>query len=232
MENGRSKRADSFFDGKGFYIVLALCIAVIGISAFSLIKMSREAAPEPDLSLEAAPTPAPVESAAPVMNDSKPTVVDVEKPKDAKVSTYKSDESFEEKPEWTWPVKGEVERGFTVETLAYDVTMQDWRTHGAVDVLAPKGELVRAAAGGEVESVTDDELYGTTVVIKHSGGIRTQYSNLAQTPPVKVGDKLKAGDIIGSVGATALAETGQQSHLHFAMTKDKVPVNPLDFMPV
>ena len=36
MENGRSKRTDKFFAGKGFYIVLALCIAVIGISAVSI----------------------------------------------------------------------------------------------------------------------------------------------------------------------------------------------------
>ena len=36
MENDRSKRAEKFFAGKGFYIVLALCIAVIGISAVSI----------------------------------------------------------------------------------------------------------------------------------------------------------------------------------------------------
>ena len=48
MENGRSKRTDKFFAGKGFYIVLALCIAVIGISAVS-IALNSDGGKAPEL---------------------------------------------------------------------------------------------------------------------------------------------------------------------------------------
>lgn len=228
MDNEKSKRADKFFEGRGFYIVLALCIAVIGISAISLVRM-KGADTEPDISL--ANTPTPVESIAPVMNTEEPKIVDIEEPEGATVNTYKSSNTYEEKPTWVWPIEGELGREYTVEALAYDVTMRDWRTHDGIDVLADKGELVRAASSGKVESIENDDLYGTTVVIDHGKGIKTVYSNLADVPTVKVGDEVKAGEIIGSVGATALCETGQENHLHFAMTKDSKSVNPLDYLP-
>ena len=41
----------------------------------------------------------------------------------------------------------------------------------------------------------------------------------------------KPGDVIGAVGATALGEIGQGTHLHFAVTVDGVNVNPLDYLP-
>ena len=126
---------------------------------------------------------------------------------------------------------GDVERGYTMEALAYDVTMADWRTHDGVDILAQQGEVVCAAADGEVESIEQDDLYGTTVVISHGNGIKTVYSNLADTPTVAVGDKVKSGAVIGSVGKTAICEIGQGSHIHFAMSKDGQSIDPMNYLP-
>ena len=123
-------------------------------------------------------------------------------------------------------------RGYSVEALSYDVTMADWRTHDGVDILAQQGEVVVAAGDGEVVSVTQDDLYGTTVVIDHGSGIKTQYSNLADTPTVSPGDKVKGGDVIGSVGKTAICEIGQGSHMHFAMSRDGASVDPTTYIPI
>ena len=115
--------------------------------------------------------------------------------------------------------------------LAYDVTMKDWRTHDGIDISTDAGAVVRAAADGTVESIKQDDLYGTTVVIKHGGGIKTVYSNLAETPTVSEGDSVRAGDVIGSVGESALCEIGQPAHLHFAMSVDGVSVDPDSYLP-
>lgn len=231
MENGRSKRTDKFFAGKGFYIVLALCIAVIGISAVSIaLNSDGGKAPEldPGLSLSN-PTEQP--ATPPVITPTPEVKTNIEQDKDAVVSTWKSDETYEQPAAWVWPVRGEIERKYAVETLAYDVTMKDWRTHDGIDVLADKGTVVRAASDGTVESITQDDLYGTTVTIDHGNGLKSTYSNLADKPTIKQGDTVSSGDVIGSVGATALCEVGQGSHVHIAMSKDGNSVDPTEYLP-
>ncbi len=231
MENGRSKRTDKFFAGKGFYIVLALCIAMIGISAVSIaLNSDGGKAPELDPGLSLSNPTEPI-ATPPVVTPTPNVKTDIEEDNGAVVSTWKSSETYEQPASWVWPVKGEIERRYSVETLAYDVTMKDWRTHDGVDVLADKGTVVRAASDGTVESITQDDLYGTTVTIDHGNGLKSTYSNLADKPTVKQGDSVGAGDVIGSVGATALCEVGQGSHVHIAMSKDGNSVDPTKYLP-
>lgn len=235
MEKKKNGRLDKFFAGKGFYIVLVLCVAVIGFSVYSIANTSYDNDPaglDPGLTAEEAPVQtAAADPTAPVINEDKPESRDVSEDENAVTSVWKQGDTWAAPTQWLWPVSGELEREYSVEALAYDVTMNDWRTHDGIDVLVQQGEVVRSAADGTVESVENDELYGTTVVISHGGGFKTTYSNLADTPTVKVGDEVKAGDVIGSVGSTALCEIGQGSHLHFAMSKNEESVNPCDYLP-
>ena len=233
MENNKSGKLDKFFAGKGFYIVLALCVAVIGVSAYSL---ATHPAPgtvdvDPGITLENTRPQATDSGTAPDVNENPPHTVSADDSDIVAAGTWSEDDVWEEPASWIWPVIGDVERGYTVEALAYDVTMADWRTHDGVDILAQQGEVVCAAADGEVASIEQDDLYGTTVVINHGNGIKTVYSNLADTPTVSVGDKVKSGDVIGSVGKTAICEIGQGSHIHFAMSKDGQSVDPMNYLP-
>ena len=118
-----------------------------------------------------------------------------------------------------------------MDALQYDRTMQDWRTHSAVDIEADLGEKVLAAGDGIVERVYTDQMYGVTVVLYHGAGLRSIYCNLAGTPTVAAGDTVSLGQVIGAVGNTADAENGDVNHLHFAMTLDEVLVDPLSFLP-
>lgn len=224
MQNEKSGRLDKFFAGKGFYIVLALCVIVIGISAYSLAKEADTPADGLNPGMSAAQPPVSTEAPKPVDTPNEEDVVSA--------GTLTQDDVWPEQTAWRWPVSGEIERGYSVEALSYDVTMADWRTHDGVDILAQQGEVVVAAGDGEVISVTQDDLYGTTVVIDHGSGIKTTYSNLAETPTVAAGDKVKSGDVIGSVGKTALCEIGQGSHMHFAMSRDGASVDPTVYLPI
>lgn len=233
MENNKSGKLDKFFAGKGFYIVLALCVAVIGVSAYSLATHSSPGTVDidPGITLE---NTRPVETdsvAPPEKADEPPKTVSSDESDVVAAGTWSEDDVWEEPASWIWPVVGEIERGYTVEALAYDVTMADWRTHDGVDILAQQGEVVCAAADGEVVSIEQDDLYGTTVIIQHGEGIRTVYSNLADTPTVAVGDTVKSGAVIGSVGKTAVCEIGQGSHIHFAMSKDGQSLDPMNYLP-
>ena len=98
-----------------------------------------------------------------------------------------------------------------------------------VDIAAQQGTTVLAASAGAVLSVTDDPLMGTTVVLEHDNGYQTTYANLQAKPNVEAGDPGSAGQIIGAVGTTAAAESGQP-HLHFAVTKDGKAVDPNEYL--
>ena len=242
-----AQRMEAFFAGKGFYIVLALCVTVIGLSAWSMLSVDKTADPGEaalpvgnmgDVTVgavgsvrpTAAPTvtqppkatevPSPAPETAQPEPTAAPTVTIPEDPVPSEVQSY-----------YVWPVTGEVERPYSVTALLYDVTMQDWRTHNGVDLAAELGSSVRAVASGRVTEIRDDDRYGTTVVITHPDGLVSVYANLAELPTVSEGQQVSVGQIIGSVGDTALCEAGEACHLHFAMTLDGVSVDPGEYLP-
>ncbi|MBR1496427.1 MAG: M23 family metallopeptidase, partial [Oscillospiraceae bacterium] len=154
-----------------------------------------------------------------------------EEPAPAAAEAPPVQETATAKPYFIWPVTGELETGYAMASLIYDSTMRDWRTHDGLDIAAPIGTQVHAAANGTVASVYSDERYGVTVTLRHSGGLSSTYANLAATPTVSEGQEVAVGQVIGAVGDTALCEVGAASHLHFSMSRDGVSVDPTEFMP-
>ena len=130
-----------------------------------------------------------------------------------------------------WPVEGEVIHEFSLEVLAYDEPMGDWRTHTGIDIATEVGTPVCAIADGTVTAVYHDDLMGSTIVIQHAENLRSYYSNMTVEPMVAVGDTVHAGDLIGEVGQTALAEGDRSSHLHLEMTRQDIPVDPESYLP-
>ena len=128
------------------------------------------------------------------------------------------------------PLSGETVAAFSMDELAYSETLADWRTHDGIDIKADAGTQVLAASSGTVLSVADDDLMGTTVVIAHDGGYETTYSNLQSVPTVAPEQYVSAGQVIGAVGATSLAEASMSPHLHFSVTKDGEIIDPQEFL--
>lgn len=128
------------------------------------------------------------------------------------------------------PVDGAVVQGYSMDRLAYNATTRDWRTHAGMDIAAPEGSEVRAAAEGTVLAVFTDDLLGRTVTVEHPGGWVTHYANLAEEVAVSAGDRVEAGQVLGTVGRTAMAEVGGEPHLHFAVYRNNVPQDPGAFL--
>ena len=128
------------------------------------------------------------------------------------------------------PVSGGITKDFSPEDLVYSDTMQDWRVHEGVDLAAEEKSQVKAAADGTVESVSQDGLFGACLVISHPDGIQTFYANLEEDSMPAVGTQVKAGQVIGKIGKTATVEINDKPHLHFEVRKDGKCVNPHDFL--
>lgn len=119
---------------------------------------------------------------------------------------------------FTWPVAGTVRREYA--------TGADY--HNGVDISAPKGTMVQAAAAGTVKFAgLEKEQYGNLVVLDHGDGWFTAYGFLSRVT-VKEGAKVAAGERIGLVGNTGQAKGNE---LHFEIRKDGNPIDPRDQLP-
>lgn len=94
--------------------------------------------------------------------------------------------------------------------------------HSGLDLAAPLGTPVMAAAEGEVVFTGKNGGYGNTVILLHENGYKTVYAHCSKIV-VEVGEKVKMGRVIAAVGRTGTA-TG--AHLHFEVYKNGKLHNP------
>lgn len=145
---------------------------------------------------------------------------------ESEVKNTNSKPEEEKEPSFTKPVTGEITKDFAKDTLIYSETLKEWITHMGIDIKAEKTTVVKSAEDGTVKSIKNDPRYGITVVIEHSKGYTTIYSNLLTAEFVKEGEKVVKGQTIGTVGNTATFEIVDDPHLHFEILKDGEYVDP------
>ena len=95
-----------------------------------------------------------------------------------------------------------------------------------IDIAAPKGINVVAAASGKVVTSGWNNSYGYQVIIDHGGGILSLYAHNSRLL-VNVGQKVEKGQIISQIGSTGLS-TG--AHLHFGVSKNGDWIDPTSML--
>ncbi len=241
MKYQKQNKTAKFFAGKGFYLVLALCIMAVGAaawSAFSTIStieenftsLNSDFSSQEDLGTLSSVTE---QVAKPVsdVEDTRPDSSSAPSSSEDKAeSEPKSDSSTEQKQKvyFTMPLKGNVGKTFSDSALQYSETYGDMRLHLGVDILASKGETVVSAAAGTVTKIADDGTWGRMVVIDHGKGIVVYYCGL-ENLTVSEGEKVSAGTKMGVVG-TVPCECEDESHIHITVTKDGEYISPLDLL--
>ena len=126
-----------------------------------------------------------------------------------------------------WPLKsGEL------SSLFSRTRSKGRRKHLGIDIVAPKGTPVHAVLDGIVEVVSNGGKgfrgYGRVIIINHSDQLWTLYSHCS-TMNVKVGQRVKRGDVIAAVGRTGRATT---NHLHFEVRNAKgTALDPMKYLP-
>jgi murein DD-endopeptidase MepM/ murein hydrolase activator NlpD len=147
-----------------------------------------------------------------------------------KTSSIKTSSAVKQQS-FAMPVIGDVSFEYANDKLVYSKTLEEWRTHDALDIASDRGTPVKAVADGVISEIKSDPRFGVTVVIDHKNGLKSVYSNLATDDMVTSNQKIKQGEIIGSIGNTAVFESAEQSHLHFQVLKDNVIVDPTAYLP-
>lgn len=110
-----------------------------------------------------------------------------------------------------------------------------WRTHPiyktpefhpGMDFAAEQGTPIYATGDGVVETAdANAQGYGNHVVINHGFGYQTLYGHMSKMA-VKVGKKIKRGELVGYVGSTGLSTA---PHIHYEVIKNGEKVNPINF---
>lgn len=120
--------------------------------------------------------------------------------------------------EFIWPVEG---------TMSSQFGVRRGRRHDGIDIAAPQGTEIHAAADGTVIfSGNHRDGYGNLVIIKHKKNLITIYAH-AKKNLVKEGEEVKQGQLISTVGKTGRASG---SHVHFEIREGVKPRNPLFFL--
>lgn len=245
MKRNFMEKTGDFILGRGFYMVLLLCVATIGFSGYLVLRQpSQKKNPvqvpatggasvvidegskkPPQAVIPPTPTPSvPAKTQEPAKTQQTPEVKE-ETPSSAASQTKDKPAAF------VWPLSGQIQVGHSLETLCFNETMGDWRIHSGIDIAADVGTTVVSISAGTVSAVLHDDMMGDIVVISHAQGVESRYCNLSANIAVKEGDSVETGAIIGTVGNTAIAESGQLPHLHLDVSKDGIAVDPADFLP-
>lgn len=112
------------------------------------------------------------------------------------------------------PIEGSIAREFNINELVYFEAIEEWRTHQGVDI-KPSGNLVvKSTYDGVIEEINNSSIMGYEIVINHGNEIKTVYSCLSSVS-VKVGDTVKNGDKIGTLGLIENIEMAEEPHLHY-----------------
>jgi murein DD-endopeptidase MepM/ murein hydrolase activator NlpD len=122
-----------------------------------------------------------------------------------------------------WPIDGRVTSSFGTREDPFN---GEGAFHSGIDICAPYGTPVRAAADGDVSGMNTGSGYGREVVLDHGHDLLTVYAHLSAVG-VLVGQHVIRGQVIGYVGQSGRA-TGP--HLHYEVRVHNVPVNPYKYL--
>lgn len=136
---------------------------------------------------------------------------------------------FNEASTMQWPLEGSILLDFSMDSTTYFPTLDLYRTNPAILIQAEVGTTVQAPAPGKVVAVDHNEELGDFVVIDMGNGYQAKCGQLTEVP-VSTGDIVEAGTVLGQVAEPTKYYVVEGSNLYFSVTKDGVPVDPLDYI--
>ncbi len=131
-----------------------------------------------------------------------------------------------------WPVKGNVIMDYSMDHTTYFATLMQYKCNPAIILDAKVGTDVKAATDGIVTAIDkNNEETGYTVTMNIGDGFNLIYGQLDKDKTsLKVGDKVKEGDVIGTVSEPTKYYTVEGSNLYFEVTKKDEAVNPMLYL--
>ena len=128
-----------------------------------------------------------------------------------------------------WPVSGTVTLGYNMDSTVYFKTLGMYKCSPGMVVASDVGTKVCAAASGVVVDVAENTETGLTVRLAVGNGYEMTTGMLSDVN-VKIGDTVTAGQLLGTVAEPTAYYKEEGPGIYFAMTKDGIPVNPMDYL--
>ena len=208
--------------------VVSTCVLIVAVIIITAVAIASNRSKKDDIPLDTSPNTEQTETVTPP--------ADTEKDDPPKTPTVTPEDTtskpVEDKlPSFVLPVSGALTKKHDPTLQVYSNTMNDYRVHLGVDIVTEANAPVYAAADGKVDRIWEDTLMGYCIAIKHSGNCYTIYKNLAETLPdgIAEGTSVRSGQLIASVGESAMVEVADEPHLHFEMTVADLGVDPLEY---
>ena len=128
-----------------------------------------------------------------------------------------------------WPVSGTVTLGYNMDSTVYFKTLGMYKCSPGMVVASDVGTKVCAAVSGVVVDVAENTETGLTVRVAAGNGYEMTTGMLSDVN-VKIGDTVTAGQLLGTVAEPTAYYKEEGPGIYFAMTKDGIPVNPMDYL--
>lgn len=230
----------AFVDKNGIYLVMLVCLALIGVTAYFTLGTGQDTASQPTPSATQQAQAANQNNGATLQDEMNrlqqvanatptPTTAPSAKTTAKPDATPKVKQTVVAvKP--VMPVKGDLLRPFSDKDPVYFQTLNAWMIHKAADIKAEEGTAVVAMMDGTVASVSNEAETGYTIVIQHAGDVKSTYGNLQAPDGIKKGQKVKQGEKIGTVGKSASNTANDPTHLHFAVSVKGVAKDPIQYV--
>lgn len=113
--------------------------------------------------------------------------------------------------------------------FVYNSTLNVWKTHDGIDLIADEGTTVCSMQDGTVLEVNESYGMGGSVTIDHGNGVIATYASLADIQVVK-GQVVEKGEEIATVSTSASYEFVDGNHLHLEVTKNGKHVDPMPYV--
>lgn len=225
--NYRQKRT---LVGRIVYIGMTLmAVTLLSVTMYTFFGSSREAAKTPPVTT--APSVSTPENTRPGNVTTPPPFTEVPGTTDSKPTVVPP------ATDWTkvkvdMPVDGVIVKKHDLLNAVWSDTMEDYRVHRGVDIECQLSDIVVSCAYGTVLSVGADPFMGTSISIDHGDGLISYYRNLDPTlaEGIKVGAVVDGGQMLGSVGESAIIEIADEAHLHFELELNGEPVDPMTML--
>lgn len=208
---------DRLMEKQGFYIVLAVCVLVIVLSALYTFHFRERWS-----TLETGH--ASQESVTAGGNQNAQSLLEAQ----TLIASQRVPAVPTEAPKtFAQPVDGFIDRDFSMLEPQYFAAPNYWRAHPGIDFQAEYGAVVQACAEGVVVSVRNDAEMGLCIRLRHDDDYESVYAGLSDAGYVRTGDPVSQGQTIGHVGNGVLAETDAKPHLHFEIWKGETATDPV-----
>lgn len=222
MKFYKSKTA-KFLAGKGFYLVLAVCMTAMAIAVYSALDSANLEEGGESSSIYETPS----EIVPPVVSDQSEPQEEIDNLEEEDQDQTEPADVEGQAGYFIMPVEAQVIKSYDSQHLQYSATYNDMRLHKGTDLKPVGSNDVLSAGKGIVTIVEENTVYGNVVTIDHFDGVLIRYCGVKNIT-VKTNDEVKAGDILGEVGVVT-NESSDELHLHIEVFKDGKDVNPEEF---